>query len=50
VAEVRILHGKGDGILRKLVRNSLQTYKSIASVVDEHADRGGAGISIVTFA
>ncbi len=48
--EIRILHGKGDGILRKLVRSQLTQFKGIASVVDEHADRGGAGISIVTFA
>ena len=48
--EIRILHGKGDGILRKLVRSQLTHFKGIASVVDEHADRGGAGISIVTFA
>lgn len=48
--EIRILHGKGDGILRKLVRSQLLHFKGIASVVDEHADRGGAGISIITFA
>ena len=45
--EIRILHGKGDGILRKLVKEQLKRYKQIKSVVDEHADRGGAGVTIV---
>lgn len=46
--ELRIVHGKGDGILRNLVRNYLNGYKEITSAKDEHADRGGAGITIVT--
>ena len=46
-AELRILHGKGDGILRTLVRNHLKGYKQVASLSDEHADRGGAGVTIV---
>jgi DNA mismatch repair protein MutS2 len=45
--ELRILHGKGDGILRTLLRNHLKPYKQIASLADEHPDRGGAGITIV---
>jgi DNA mismatch repair protein MutS2 len=45
--ELRLLHGKGDGILRKLLREHLKTYKQVASFADEHADRGGAGITIV---
>jgi DNA mismatch repair protein MutS2 len=49
VPEVRILHGKGDGILRNLVKEQLKRYREIKLVQDEHADRGGAGISIVTF-
>ncbi|MBC8110107.1 MAG: Smr/MutS family protein, partial [Verrucomicrobia bacterium] len=46
-SEIRILHGKGDGILRNLVRNHLRKFKQVASVADEHADRGGDGITIV---
>lgn len=46
--EVRILHGKGQGVLREIVRNYTKDHSSIASVEDAHADRGGAGISIVT--
>lgn len=47
--ELRIVHGKGDGILRQLVRNHLRaSYKKYVSTMeDEHADRGGAGVTIV---
>ncbi|WP_247231345.1 endonuclease MutS2 [Telluribacter sp. SYSU D00476] len=45
--EIRILHGKGDGILRNLVRTHLRTYPHVASMQDEHADRGGAGVTVV---
>jgi DNA mismatch repair protein MutS2 len=45
--ELRIVHGKGDGILRTLIRNHLKGYKQVASITDEHADRGGAGVSII---
>ncbi len=49
VPEIRILHGKGDGILRNLVKEQLKRYTQIKSAQDEHADRGGAGITIVLF-
>ncbi len=42
-----IIHGKGDGILRTLVRNHLRKYTQVGSLEDEHADRGGAGVTIV---
>jgi DNA mismatch repair protein MutS2 len=45
--ELRIIHGKGDGILRNLVRSHLRGYTQVASMTDEHADRGGAGVTIV---
>ena len=45
--ELRIVHGKGDGILRSLVRNHLRSYKQVASMTDEHADRGGQGVTLV---
>jgi len=44
--ELRILHGKGDGILRTQIRNLLRKYKQVEQVRDEHADRGGAGITL----
>ncbi|MEM7107147.1 MAG: endonuclease MutS2 [Bacteroidota bacterium] len=45
--EVKILHGKGDGILRKLIREHLKGTPYISSIQDEHIERGGAGISVV---
>ncbi|GAA4457583.1 endonuclease MutS2 [Nibrella saemangeumensis] len=45
--ELRIVHGKGDGILRTLVRNHLRGYPQVARMEDEHADRGGPGVTIV---
>lgn len=46
-AELKILHGKGEGILRKVVREQLQRYKEVASFADEHVERGGDGITVV---
>jgi DNA mismatch repair protein MutS2 len=45
--EIRILHGKGEGVLRKMVREHLKQYREVASIADEHVERGGDGISIV---
>jgi DNA mismatch repair protein MutS2 len=45
--ELKILHGKGEGVLRKVIRDHLKRYKQIASVADEHVERGGDGITIV---
>ncbi len=47
--EVRILHGKGNGILRQLIREYLKTIKLISSAKDEKIELGGAGITVVTF-
>ena len=47
--EVRILHGKGNGILRQLIREYLKTVKIVRSAKDEKVDLGGAGITVVTF-
>lgn len=44
--ELQVVHGKGDGILRELVRKQLKGYKNIVNIHDEHADRGGAGVTI----
>lgn len=44
---VKIIHGKGDGILRKLIRNHLKSYKQVDRMEDEHLDRGGDGITYV---
>ena len=49
VGTVSILHGKGTGALKEEIRRYLRSVPEIASAADEHADRGGAGITIVTF-
>ncbi|MBB3699076.1 Smr/MutS family protein [Flammeovirga yaeyamensis] len=46
--EVRILHGKGTGALREVVRNHLKSFRGIKNVSDDHPDRGGAGVTVVT--
>jgi len=46
---VRIIHGKGDGILREVIRKELNSYHSVRELHDEHADRGGDGVTIVEF-
>ena len=49
ISEVRILHGKGYGILRNLIHDYLRTIPEIHQFKDEHIERGGHGITIVIF-
>jgi DNA mismatch repair protein MutS2 len=49
VSRVRILHGTGNGILKTLIRQYLDTVPNVASYHDEHVQMGGAGITIVDF-
>ena len=44
---VRILHGKGNGILRELVRNYLNALPNVIGCRDEHIQFGGSGITVV---
>ncbi len=44
---LRILHGKGNGILRQMIRQYLNSTGAVRNVSDEHVDRGGAGITLV---
>lgn len=46
---VRILHGKGNGILRQLIRQYLSTVPNVTHYGDEHVQFGGAGITVVDF-
>jgi len=48
VKNLRIVHGKGDGILREVTRNLLKTMPQVGKMEDEHADRGGPGVTLVT--
>ena len=49
VSGVTILHGKGTGALKEEIRRYLRSIRDVATVADDHADRGGAGITVVTF-
>ena len=44
---LKIIHGKGDGILRKLIRDYLRKFSHVSRMEDEHPDRGGDGITYV---
>ena len=45
--DLRILHGKGNGILRQVIRQYLDTVDIVKSFHDEHVDMGGSGITVV---
>lgn len=47
LSNLKVIHGKGDGILRKLIRDYLKKYPSVSHIEDEHLDRGGDGITYV---
>ena len=46
VAEVRIIHGKGSGVLRERVRSILGKHRLVLSVKDAEASGGGWGATI----
>ena len=46
---VRILHGKGTGALREEIQKFVKTIPGVVSVSDEHVERGGSGVTVVTF-
>ncbi|MEA5004895.1 MAG: Smr/MutS family protein [Rikenellaceae bacterium] len=47
VSEVKILHGKGNGILREELRKYLKAMGVVQSAKDEDIQLGGAGITVV---
>ena len=49
VPSVRIIHGKGTGVLREEIQKYLRTIPGIASVKDEQIQFGGTGVTVVTF-
>ena len=49
VSSVRIIHGKGTGVLRDEIQKFLRTMPGVASVRDEHIQFGGTGVTIVNF-
>ena len=46
---VRILHGRGTGALRQIVREALQEYPYIANYQYAPFDEGGEGVTVATF-
>ena len=44
---LRILHGKGNGVLRKVTRDYLATCPEVRSFEDEYQGRGDAGVTVV---
>jgi len=49
LTEVRILHGKGNGILRQITRDYLRSIKEIKKYQDAPLEQGGAGITVINF-
>ena len=43
---VRIIHGKGTGKLRELVRGMLKDHPHVASFEEGHQSEGGAGVTV----
>lgn len=46
---VRIIHGKGSGVLREKVKNYLKSKANIKSCKDAAYNEGGSGVSVVEF-
>ena len=49
ISSVRIIHGKGTGVLRDEIQKLLRTMPGVSSARDEHIQFGGSGVTIVTF-
>lgn len=47
VDQIKILHGKGSGVLKEEIRRYLKSVWGISSFKDEDVERGGAGITVV---
>ena len=49
VPSVRIIHGKGTGVLREEIQKYLRTIPGVSSVRDEQVQFGGTGVTLVSF-
>lgn len=47
IGSIRILHGTGHGVLRKVIREYLSRQIEVKGYRDEHIDHGGSGITII---
>ena len=48
IGSVRIIHGKGTGVLHEEIQKYLRTVPGVASVRDEDVRIGGSGVTLVT--
>lgn len=46
---VRVVHGKGEGILRQMTQEFLRKHKDVKSYRDGDATEGGQGVTVVNF-
>ena len=46
---VRIVHGKGEGILRQITQEFLKKHREVKSFRDGDATEGGQGVTVVNF-
>lgn len=49
MSSVRIVHGKGTGVLHQEIQKLLKTMSGVAEVKDEHIQQGGSGVTVVKF-
>lgn len=49
VYQLKIIHGKGSGKLRRITAEVAKEYKAVSSVSHPPADQGGDGITLVSF-
>ncbi|MCF0176357.1 MAG: Smr/MutS family protein, partial [Bacteroidales bacterium] len=49
VSTVRIIHGKGTGVLREEIQKLLKATPGVAAARDEHIQFGGSGVTVVEF-
>ena len=47
VEAIEIVHGKGDGILRKAVKQKLREYSAVSSISHPEGKKGGDGVTLV---
>ena len=44
---LKIIHGKGNGVLRQLIRDELKQWPQVSKYENEHVERGGDGATVI---